>query len=204
MIVLHRCDPENNIFQIYRFDLELYLDHGDLLHHGTREELAHIVIAHGRLRSAMKKRVLGPYHTDHLELLFHEVRPILRKRFKQGYALAVAKGLLADRLNNDLMLVPRVKAWVLAATYEAVQDRKRRTARILQQKNYLESLKNQGQSLLPVIEEDDPPVQPETNPLLFRQSSNRGPTPRSKQYADHIRKLGQLPLFDERDFEELE
>ena len=200
MIVFHLCVPEKNLFQIYRLDLEFFLDH-DLLGGDSQEEKIKVTIAYGKVRQKLRERILGPYRTTQMAQLMEETWPLIHDKIKKGYHLAVAKGMIADRFQTELALVSRVQPWELAATYEKHEDERLRESRHAQEQAYIKNLAKQGQQFLPVQEPEEmaqsgflnlPRVAAGANP------TGKGPTPRSRFYKDYISKLGQLSLFDDQ------
>lgn len=202
MIVLHRCLPSKNVYQIFRFDLEFFLD-CDLMGYAPDQERVKITMGSGQIRQNLKERIIGPYHAERMEQLFEEARPFLREKLEKGYGVAVANGYLADQFQDDLKDAYRVKPWAMASAFEKAEEKKRVAARSAQERAYLQSLADQGQKALPVAEYEavmqggflSMPRQDSVN-----RNRGRGPTPRSRFYEDHIRKLGQLTLFDDDEF----
>ena len=198
MIVLHHCVPTKDLFQIFRMDLEFFLD-GDLLG-SSGEEMVKITLGAGRIRQPLHEEIMGPYKSNRIDQLFHETHPVLRRKLDAGYGLAVANGYLAERYRMDLALAQQVQPWAMATKFEKVQEERRIAALAAQQKAYLENLRRQGQNALPVPGFDNIPQEgflelPEQR--CFQKLSRRGPTPRSRKYEKHVRRLGQMSLFED-------
>ena len=198
MIVLHHCVPTKDIFQIFRMDLEFFLD-GDLLG-SSGDEMVKVTLGAGRIRQPLQEEVVGPYKSDRIDQLFHETHPILRRKLDSGYGLAVANGYLAERFRMDLALAPQVQPWAMASKFEKMQEARRLAALAAQQKAYLENLRAQGQTSLPAPGLENLPQEgflelPEQR--CFHKSLRRGPTPKNRHYGKHIRRLGQMSLFED-------
>jgi len=202
MIVLHRCLPSKNIYQIFRLDLEIFLD-CDLLGYAPDQERVKITLGAGRIRQNLKEHIIGPYHTDQMDALFQEARPVLSEKLEKGYGLAVARGFLAEQFRDDLKNAYTVKPWAMASAYEKAEEKKRVAARSAQEKAYLASLAEQGQKALPVAEYEAVMqggflAMPRQD--VVNKKYSKGPTPRSRYYQEYIKKLGQLSLFDDAEY----